>query len=260
MGMKKLLIFVITYNAQAHVLETLSRVPDAIWGSRAFKSDMLIIDDASKDDTFALVQGYAEQSPHKIIIQKNEQNQGYGGNQKLGYQYAIEHGYDAVVLLHGDGQYDPALMPLLVGPVISGACDVVLGSRMVHKADALKGGMPIYKFIGNIFLTTTQNLLLGTKLAEFHTGYRVYSTNALRGIPFRQDSNGFVFDTEILIQMLDTSAKIEEIAIPTFYGTEVSNVKVISYGLQVLWYTLLSRLQKRGMCKLPQFEYQECQP
>ncbi len=253
--MKKLLIFVITYNAQEHVLDTLNRIPSNVWALPNTQTDMLIIDDASKDATFELIQTYAETAPCPIITQKNAQNLGYGGNQKLGYLHAIQNGYDAVILLHGDGQYAPELIEQLSLPVLNGHADVVLGSRMMHRLDALKGGMPLYKFIGNVGLTTAQNLLLGTKLAEFHTGYRVYNPKALAKVPFEKNSNQFVFDTEILIQMIDTKARILELPIPTFYGSEISHVKVISYGLSVLWATFSSRFQNFSWCKKPQYTY-----
>ena len=143
---------------------------------------------------------------------------GLWGNQKLGYHYAIKHGFDVVVLLHGDGQYAPERLPEMLQPILDNQADVVFGSRMLNKADALRGGMPVYKWVGNQILTFLQNRMLKTKFAEFHTGYRAYSVPALASIPFQFNSNYFDFDTDIIIQMVDTEKRIVEIPIPTYYG------------------------------------------
>ena len=145
----------------------------------------------------------------------NPVNQGYGGNQKLGYHYAIEKGFDFVALLHGDGQYAPECLPRLLDPLRRGEADAVMGSRMLPGGGALKGGMPLYKFIGNKVLTWLENRLLRTDLSEFHSGYRVYSVEALRAIPFDRNSNDFHFDTEIIIQLQIAARTIREMPIPT---------------------------------------------
>jgi glycosyltransferase involved in cell wall biosynthesis len=154
---------------------------------------------------------------------------------------------DVVVLLHGDGQYAPEEIPRMVAPILADNADVVFGSRMMQRSKAIKGGMPLYKFIGNIFLTTTQNLLTGVRLSEWHTGYRAYRVSSLRDVSFENNSNYFDFDTQIILQMIGSRQRITEIQIPTFYGDEISRVNTIKYGLQILGHTVryaLKRLRK----------------
>ena len=174
----------------------------------------------------------------------NPINQGYGGNQKIGYHYAIKNNFDFVVLLHGDGQYAPEVLTKLLKPTLNNKFNIVIGSRMVKKSLALRGGMPIYKFFGNIILTQIQNFLLSTKLAEFHSGYRIYSVNSLKRIPFYLNTNDFHFDTEILIQLFLVNEKIKEISIPTFYGDEICHVNGLKYGFNVIRMTFIASLQK----------------
>src|SRR4029453_10896786 len=143
-----------------------------------------------------------EKLPFALTVLFNPENQGYGGNQKIGFHYAIEKGFDFVALIHGDGQYAPECLPELIEPLASRQADAVFGSRMMRKADARRGGMPLYKFVGNRILTSVENPLLRTNLSEWHSGYRVYSTDALRRIPFHLNSSVFHFDTEIIIQLL----------------------------------------------------------
>jgi len=252
---QKLLVFIVAYNARAHIEHVLDTIPENVWNKTLADVDVLVIDDCSPDDTEAVCHAYAKRTGRPMIIQRNTVNQGYGGNQKLGYQYAIDHGYDAVILLHGDGQYDPKLIPLLAEPVLAGEADVVIGSRMMDRQSALRGGMPMYKFIGNIVLTTVQNLMLGSHLSEFHSGYRVYSTKALKAVPFQRNANYFDFDTDILIQMIDTKQRFREIAIPTFYGDEICYVNGMKYAVKILLATLFSRLQRLGLMHIKKFDY-----
>jgi glycosyltransferase involved in cell wall biosynthesis len=164
---------------------------------------VLIIDDSSKDQTFLNSLRYQQASSAlKITILRTPSNQGYGGNQKLGYRYAIDNGFDIVAMVHGDGQYAPEKLPALLVPLLKGEADAVFGSRMIDKRAARAGGMPAYKWIGNQVLTTFQNRMLGTELSEFHTGYRLYSTAALAQLPFEKNTNDFHFDTEIIIQFV----------------------------------------------------------
>jgi glycosyltransferase involved in cell wall biosynthesis len=251
----RLLVFIVAYNAEKHIEDVLDRIPESVWQKQIADADVLIIDDCSPDNTFAVAKAYAERTGRKIAIQRNAVNQGYGGNQKLGYQYAIDHRYNAVVLLHGDGQYDPKLIPMLAEPVLLGEADVVIGSRMVDKKSALKGGMPMYKFIGNIVLTTLQNWILGVKLSEFHSGYRIYSVNALKAVPFHANANYFDFDTDILIQMIDTRQRFKEIGVPTFYGDEICHVNGIKYAIKIMLATVFSRLQRLGIVRFKKFDY-----
>lgn len=249
---KKILIYVVSYNAEQHIASVFSRIP-----AEFINQDHVTIyvsDDASKDQTTEVASNYIKEHNIAALIKKNAQNLGYGGNQKLGYQYAIEQGFDVVVLLHGDGQYAPEYLGAMVEPIVQEKADVVLGSRMVSKGDALKGGMPLYKWFGNIFLTTVQNVLLGTKLHEFHTGYRAYNVHALKEIALQKNSDDFVFDTEIIIQLIDKKKIFAEVKIPTFYGDEISHVDCVKYGFQVLGRTIAYRLHKLGITRSAKYK------
>src|SRR6185503_14665760 len=153
--------------------------------------------------------------PFKVINFFNLVNQGYGGNQKLGYHYAIEQGYDFVAMVHGAGEYAPECLPQLLEPLRTGQADAVFGSRMLTPSGARQGGMPMYKLVGNRVLTFIENKLLRTGLSEFHSGYRIYSTRALTAIPFDRNSKDFHFDTEIIIQLVIAGQRITELPIPT---------------------------------------------
>jgi glycosyltransferase involved in cell wall biosynthesis len=241
----RLLIFIVAYNADRTLGEVLDRIPESVWthGTR-----VLIIDDASQDRTFEVGVEYERRHPGADIeVLFNPVNQGYGGNQKLGYQYAIEHGFDAVALLHGDGQYAPEKLAELAAPVLEGRADAVMGTRMVSPRAALAGGMPLYKLVGNRILTWSQNRLLRTRLSEFHSGYRVYSVAALRQIPFELNTDDFHFDTEILIQLIRKGLRILEIPIPVYYGDEICHVNGIAYAWNVLRTTLASRVHDLGV-------------
>jgi SAM-dependent methyltransferase len=207
-----------------------------------------VVDDASEDRTFEIGVEYRERHPEaRVTVLRNAHNQGYGGNQKVGYAWALARGFDAVALLHGDGQYAPGELPRLLGPVERGEADAVFGSRMLEPRNALKGGMPLYKWVGNRLLTAYQNLLLGTRLSEFHSGYRVYSTGALRRIQFRMNTNDFHFDTEIIIQLLNAGQRIVELPIPTYYGDEICRVNGLGYAGNVVHATTRNLLHRSGL-------------
>ncbi len=240
----RLLVFVVAYNAERTIQPTLQRIPPRLL--EACDVEVLVIDDSSTDRTFdrgeTLRRG--EGLPFALTVLFNPSNQGYGGNQKIGFHYAIRNGFDFVALIHGDGQYAPECLPELIEPLTSGRADAVFGSRMLHKAQALKGGMPLYKFVGNRILTTVQNRLVRTRLSEWHSGYRLYSTKALRQIPFHLNSNGFDFDTEIIIQLVVAGLRITEIPIPTYYGDEISRVNGLRYAKDVVTACLRARAQE----------------
>jgi glycosyltransferase involved in cell wall biosynthesis len=197
----------------------------------------------SKDHTFVNGLRYQQRnSAFKITVLRTPENQGYGGNQKLGYRYAIDNGFDIVALVHGDGQYAPEKLPALLAPFTHNEAEAVFGSRMIDKRAARQGGMPAYKWIGNQILTIFQNKMLGTNLSEFHSGYRLYSTAALAQIPFEKNTNDFHFDTEIIIQFVLRKMRIAELPIPTFYGDEVCHVNGMKYAWDVFRSTVKARL------------------
>jgi glycosyltransferase involved in cell wall biosynthesis len=254
---KKVLIFIVCYNAEGSIESVLDRIPKDIWESKSFCTEILIIDDQSSDRTVYAAEDYSSQHPErKLTILYNPKNQGYGGNQKIGYCYAIKKGFDVVVLLHGDGQYAPEHLGQMLQPILDGEADAVFGSRMIRRLDALKGRMPLYKWVGNQMLTFIQNHIMNSHLSEFHSGYRAYSVAALGSIPFEHNSNYFDFDTDIIIQLLDTQKRIKEIPIPTFYGNEISRVNGIKYAIRVIHACLLSRIMRLGIYYHPKFEYE----
>lgn len=236
---KRVLIFIVAYNAETTIEKVLSRIPASLHRPNV---EVLIIDDSSKDETFSSGLRYQRaHSEFKITVLRTSENQGYGGNQKLGYRYAIDHNFDLVALVHGDGQYAPEKLPALLAPLVAETADAVFGSRMIDKAAALRGGMPFYKWLGNQILTCFQNRMLGTRLSEFHSGYRLYSTKALARVPFEKNTNDFHFDTEIIIQFVLKNLRIEELPIPTYYGDEICHVG----GLRYAWNVCKAMLRAR---------------
>ena len=235
----KIGVLIVAYNAQ----DTLAKVLDRIPSDFVKQIDaILVCDDASTDDTHKVGLSYQSKSQLPLTIVRHEINLGYGGNQKTGYQWALEKNLDLVVLLHGDGQYAPEYLPQMVEPIVSGRADVVFGSRMITQGGARQGGMPLYKFVGNKILTTLQNRLAKVSLTEWHSGYRAYSVASLRKINFLKNSDYFDFDSQIILQMIGARQRIVEIEIPTFYGDEISRVNGIKYGIKILIHTLKFRL------------------
>ncbi len=242
----RLLVFIVAYNAEKTIARVIQRIPESLL--EKYHVDVLMIDDASRDQTFEKsYQAGKDPVPFPVRTLFNPVNQGYGGNQKLGYHYAIQNGYDFVALIHGDGQYAPECLPELLEPLRKGEAGAVFGSRMLTRAGALRGGMPLYKYVGNRILTWIENRLLKANLSEFHSGYRIYSTRALSAIPFDRNANGFHFDTEIIIQLLIAGQRIVELPIPTFYGDEISYVNGIPYAWNVVMASLKASLQDLGI-------------
>ena len=231
----------VAYNAESTLEIVVARIPSEFIESI---SVILICDDASQDSTFSVGQSVGNSRPDlPISLIRHPINLGYGGNQKAGYRWMLNHDIDVVVLLHGDGQYAPEYLPHMVQPIISGTADIVFGSRMMVRGNALKGGMPVYKFIGNKILTFWQNRMAGIRLSEWHSGYRAYSTRSLASTDFESNSDYFDFDTEIILQMIEANQRIVEIPIPTFYGDELSRVNGVKYGWRVAKHTALWRLK-----------------
>lgn len=240
----RLLIFIVAYHAERTLEQVIRRIPASL--ASDYDVEILVIDDSSADATFdhGVRTSLDASIPFKTTVLFNPENQGYGGNQKIGYHYAIRMGFDYVALLHGDGQYAPEMLPALVEPLRLDMADAVLGSRMMTPADAVRGGMPIYKLVGNRILTTIQNRVLGMRLTEFHSGYRVYSVAALRSIPFERNANEFHFDTEIIIQLHLAGKRIVERSIPCYYGDEICRVNGLKYAKDVLKASLQAKFQK----------------
>lgn len=242
--MFKIAILVVAFNAEEILVDVLKRIPKQISG---FSLHVLVCDDASTDNTFKVGSRFAEEnSSIDIQVVRHQVNLGYGGNQKYGYKWAIQNNFDAVVLLHGDGQYAPELIEDFIRPLQNGNADVVLGSRMLTTGAARAGGMPLYKFIGNKVLTKWQNFVIGTSLSEWHCGYRAYSIASLKSINFFENTDGFDFDTQIILQLNSADQKIIEIPIPTYYGDEICYVQGIKYARKVSTEVVKHRLKAMG--------------
>jgi glycosyltransferase involved in cell wall biosynthesis len=242
-GKKRIGILVVAYNAASTLAKVLDRIPAEL---RPDIEEVIVSDDHSQDSTYLVGLGYQQVSDLPITLIRQPANLGYGGNQKAGYKVAIEHGLDIVVMLHGDGQYAPESLPDLLAPLISGEADAVFGSRIMIKGAARKGGMPLYKYVGNRILSRFENAALGTDLSEFHSGYRAYSVEALKHIPYQLNSDGFNFDTQIIIQLHDAGMRIVEVPIPTYYGDEICYVDGVGYAADVTKDVVAYRLQKAG--------------
>lgn len=204
---------------------------------------VLVVDDASDDDTVSVAQELG------IPLKLHPSNRGYGANQKTCYEMALDQGADIVVMLHPDYQYEPRLVTAMAAMIESGVYDLVIGSRILG-GGALKGGMPLWKYVANRFLTTFENLLLGTKLSEYHTGYRAYSRELLLALPWKQNSDDFVFDNEFLAQAIVNGLSVGEISVPTKYFDEASSInfpRSMRYGFGVLGTSLLGFLARLGI-------------
>jgi glycosyltransferase involved in cell wall biosynthesis len=250
---KRIGILIVTYNAISTLVPVLKRIPPTVWDN---VEEVVVFDDASQDATFELAMGLkAVCDLPKLHVLKHPENLGYGGNQKAGYRYFIEKGFDIVILLHGDGQYSPEILAHLYHPIVEGEADAVFGSRMMRTyGGPLKGGMPLYKFVGNRILTILENRALGLNLTEFHSGYRAYNLHALAQIDFSKMTDDFHFDTEIIIKLHHQHMKIHEVPIPTYYGTELCNVDGLRYAKDVMRAVRRYRQTCRSVHRAPEFE------
>lgn len=242
---KKIIVVMPAYNA-ARTLETTYKEIDF-----TIVDDVVLVDDHSKDNTAEVAKGIGIQ--HVI---RHEKNKGYGGNQKTCYNKALELGADIVIMLHPDYQYTPMLIPSISHLIANGLYHVVLGSRILGKG-ALRGGMPMYKYIANRFLTLTQNILVDDKLSEYHTGYRAFSKEVLEKINFDYNSDDFVFDNQMLSQIIYAGYPIAEITCPTKYFEEASSInfkRSSIYGLGVLKTSFMHFLQRKGIAKFKIYE------
>jgi len=245
-------LFIVAYNAEGHIQQTLKRIPEII---RHRFTEIFIIDDSSRDATITVAERTAQElGLLHFKIMKTPVNQGYGGNQKLGYTYAIEQNFDYVILLHGDGQYPPELLPRIIREFRDPLQAGIFGSRMMAPLQALKGGMPLYKWVGNIILTKTENFLMGSHLSEFHSGYRSYKVEALKKILFLKNSNDFHFDTDIIIQFFAQNLSIKEVSMPTHYGDEICRVDGFKYAWNCIKSVIKYRLHRVGLFYQPSLD------
>jgi len=221
---KRLVVIMPAYNAEKTLRQTYGELP------HEYVDEVILVDDASGDETSRV----AQELGIKTII--HPENKGYGGNQKTCYREALSHGADIVVMVHPDYQYSPRLVSAMASMIASGHYDVVLGSRILG-GGALKGGMPLYKYIANRFLTLIENLALGVKLSEYHTGFRAFTREVLETLPLEENSDDFVFDSEMLVQTVYLGFRIGELSCPTRYFKEASSInfkRSVKYGFGVL--------------------------
>lgn len=240
----KLVVVMPAYNAEKTLRQVYRELP------HEYIDDIILVDDASQDRTAKI------SSELKIRTIVHKENMGYGANQKTCYREALRLGADIVVMIHPDYQYSPKLVTAMASMVASGHYDIVLGSRILG-GEALAGGMPLYKYIGNRFLTLLENVALGVKFSEFHTGYRAFSRRILEILPLEKNSDQFVFDNEMLAQAVYFGFKIGEISCPTKYFRDASSInfsRSVIYGLGVLGTAMKFTLQKAGICKFKIFE------
>jgi glycosyltransferase involved in cell wall biosynthesis len=242
---KKIVVVLPAYNAAKTLEKTYNEIPFDI------VDDIVLVDDNSPDDTIRV----AENLGIKHII-KHQKNRGYGGNQKTCYAHALALGADVIIMLHPDYQYTPMLIPAMASIIAQDLYPVVLGSRILGKG-ALKGGMPMYKYIANRFLTLFQNILIGEKLSEYHTGYRAFSKEVIMALHLEANSDDFVFDNQMLSQIVYAGFSIGEVTCPTKYFAEASSInfkRSSIYGLGVLWVSLKHFLQRIGIAKFDMYK------
>jgi len=221
----KVVLVMPAYNAADTLRRTWTDIPDG------YVDESLLVDDASRDDTVGIARGLG------IRVLEHAQNRGYGGNQKTCYREALARGAEIVVMLHPDYQYDPRLVPMMLLPLQLGILDIMLGSRVRTRGECLASGMPLYKYVGNRFLTFIENVCLGQNLGEFHSGFRAYRRDVLERLPFERFSDDFVFDSQLLVSAVDAGFRIGEIPVPVRYMPEASSIgfqRSLRYGFGTL--------------------------
>ena len=242
---RKVVVVMPAYNAEATLERTHREVLD-----QGVVDLVIVVDDCGRDRTHEI----AQMLPHTVAI-RHDVNLGYGGNQKTCYRTALEHGADIVVMVHPDYQYTPLLIPAMVSLIGNGLYECVLGSRILG-GRALAGGMPWWKYVANRWLTWIENLLIGAKLSEYHTGYRAFSRALLERLPLQENSDDFVFDNQMLAQIHWLGYTIAEITCPTKYFAEASSINLrrsLTYGVGCLWTALEYRVAKSGLMTLKRF-------
>ena len=241
---KKIVVVLPAYNAERTLEQTVRELPEIV-------DERILVDDHSRDATADLARRLG------LTVEVHPKNRGYGGNQKTCYAKALSVGADVVVMLHPDYQYNPLLVTPMATMIAYGVYDLALGSRILG-GGALRGGMPLYKYIANRFLTLFQNLMMGAKLSEYHTGFRAYSRRMLEALPIEENSDDFVFDNQVLAQAVLAGARIGEISCPTRYFAEASSInfrRSSIYGLGVLRTSILFRLARWGVYKARCFRF-----
>lgn len=221
----KVVVIMPAYNAAKTLRKTYNDIP------KGFVNKTILVDDGSHDDTVKIAKTL------RIKTFVHPQNRGYGGNQKTCYTLALNEGADVVVMIHPDYQYDSTKVGEIVDPILNGQFDVMLGSRIRTRKESLEGGMPLYKYLGNRFLTVVENMILGQNLSEYHTGFRAFDQKVLRKVPFHKFSDDFVFDQQILISIIRRGFRVGEISVPVRYFSEASSINFIrsvKYGLATL--------------------------
>lgn len=242
---KKIVVIMPAYNAEKVLKMTFDLIPHDV------VDEIILTDDGSTDNTVSISKDLG------IKTFAHEKNKGYGANQKTCYKESLKAGADIVVMLHPDYQYDPRVISFAVGFITTDICDIIIGSRIRTRREALDGGMPIYKYISNRFLTTIENIILGQNLGDFHSGFRVYKREVLEAINYYQNSNDFIFDTEFIAQAVLCGFKIGDIPIPTRYFPEASSInfkRSLKYGFQTLWVMIKVVLQRTKLFHFKLFE------
>lgn len=236
---QKIVVVLPAYNAAKTLQQTIDAIP------KGFVDELLLVDDASLDGTTQVAQSLG------IKTITHSKNMGYGGNQKTCYKNALDMGADIVIMLHPDYQYEPKLIPAIAAMIAYGPYDVIMASRILGNG-ALAGGMPLYKYISNRFLTLTENIIVNHKLSEYHTGYRAFHRRVLEKIPFDRNSNDFVFDNQMIVQLMRAGARFGEVSCPTKYFPEASSInfqRSCKYGLCVLKTAMEYRLAQWNLAK-----------
>lgn len=242
---KKIVIIMPAYNAEKTLKQTYGKIPHHI------VDKIILVDDCSQDHTVDIAQKLG------LTVYIHEKNKGYGANQKTCYKKALGEGADIIVMLHPDYQYDPRVIPFAVGFITSDICDIIIGSRIRTRRETLEGGMPLYKYISNRFLTALENIVFGQNLGDFHSGFRVYKREVLEQIDYLHNSDDFIFDTEFLAQAIFRRFRVGDIPIPTRYfpgASSINFIRSLKYGLQSIVVMLKYILQRVRIFRFRLFE------
>ena len=243
--MSKVVIVLPAYNAAKTLPQTIQDIPEE------YRKDVILVDDCSKDDTVKVAEGL------RLRVVRHQKNTGYGGNQKTCYKLALEAGADIVVMVHPDYQYNPKIVPHLAGLIEKNVCDVVLGNRIRTRRETLSGGMPIYKYLSNRFLSLACNVVTGENLGEWHSGMRAYSVKVLKTLPWQENSDDFIFDMQFLVQASYFGMRMGDIPVETKYFEEASSInfgRSLTYGLLTLWVLAQFTLRRIGLASPAIFE------